>query len=176
MTTQSETVKLIVGETKTPFEILREVAEMSSTLTDLMGEDYTGIDIPVVDIEAEIMEKIIEYCTYRLTNPYTEDEEKVEKDQEKRLDIFDTEGNYDREFTYEIDPEILGKLFIASDYLQIESIMKMCAKYLAYQLKITTEPNDFCKKMNITPDDDPMLNDLRDNHTWVSEIEPKKEE
>jgi len=163
-TTQSEIVKITCGNQEFEFPI--EAANMNITLKSMIEDGFTsdGASIPITEVEPEIMEYVIKYCTYRQAHPYTEDELK----DPRSLDFFEKEGNYDREFT-NLEDDIIMKLAIAANYLDNKQLVDLCCKKIAYIIKKCKTPYDIAERFNITPDPDPELKKIRDETNWTEE-------
>lgn len=147
------------------FSIDIEIAKCSSTIKTMV-EDL-GLDeadeeiVPLPNVNAAILRKVIQWATYHKDDPLiTEDEEK-----EKRTDDI---SSWDVEFL-KLDQGTLFELILAANYLDIKGLLDVTCKTVANMIKGKT-PEEIRKTFNIRNDFSPEEEEqiLRENE-WCED-------
>jgi len=92
-----------------------------------MLEDFGGatdVPIPLHNVTAKILQKVVEYCKYHDEHPTPKTEEK--KDEKKTDDIIP----WDKEFC-SVDQATLFELILAANYLDIKPLLDLTCKTVA---------------------------------------------
>lgn len=147
------------------FSIDIEIAKCSSTIKTMV-EDL-GLDeadeevVPLPNVNAAILRKVIQWATYHKDDPpITEDEEK-----EKRTDDI---SNWDVEFL-KLDQGTLFELILAANYLDIKGLLDVTCKTVANMIKGKT-PEEIRKTFNIKNDFSPEEEEqIRRENEWCED-------
>eukprot|EP00184_Porphyridium_aerugineum_P008444 CAMPEP_0184691920 /NCGR_PEP_ID=MMETSP0313-20130426/609_1 /TAXON_ID=2792 /ORGANISM="Porphyridium aerugineum, Strain SAG 1380-2" /LENGTH=154 /DNA_ID=CAMNT_0027149699 /DNA_START=295 /DNA_END=759 /DNA_ORIENTATION=+ len=137
------------------FEVERGVATISTMVSNLLEDTSAEDIIPLPNVEAGILAKVIEYCRYHhmlQANPQTEEE--VEK--------------WNKDFV-RVDKPTLFQLILAANYMDIQSLLDLTCKTVADMIKNKTAqqirdefgiPNDFTKEEE---------EEIRKENAWVED-------
>ncbi|ELU10319.1 hypothetical protein CAPTEDRAFT_176677 [Capitella teleta] len=159
------------------FEVDVEIAKQSVTIkTMLEGEScpcpllllYLGMDedeeevVPLPNVNAAILKKVIQWCTYHKDDPPpSEDDE----NKEKRTDDI---SSWDTEFL-KVDQGTLFELILAANYLDIKGLLDVTCKTVANMIKGKT-PEEIRKTFNIKCDFTPTEEEqVRKENEWCEE-------
>lgn len=105
------------------YKILRKNLQLSETLVDLM-EDVQEIEhIPLLSVDSKTFEKISEYLDYHTKNP--DEHEKYKNTGLREI------SPWDYNFCCQTEHKLLQKVIIAADYLYIQPLIDVIAKYFA---------------------------------------------
>jgi len=148
------------------FEIDVEIAKASMTiktmLEDLGMDDEDDEPIPLPNVNAAILRKVIQWATHHKDDPpQPEDDE----NREKRTDDIET---WDQEFL-KVDQGTLFELILAANYLDIKGLLDVCCKTVANMIKGKTS-EDIRKTFNIKNDFTPEEEEqVRKENEWCEE-------
>jgi len=161
----SGTVKLAPSDApESPIEVPTSVANMSVTIKNML-EDFGGstdVPIPLHNVTAKILAKVVEYCKYHDEHPTPKTEEK--KDDKKTDDIIP----WDKEFC-SVDQATLFELILAANYLDIKPLLDLTCKTVANMIKGKT-PEEIRKTFNIKNDFTPEEEEkVRKENEWCEE-------
>ena len=149
---------------KATVEVPIEAAHMSTTIKNMLddlGEDASGIDIPLHNVTAKVLNKVVEYCTYHVENPVKADDK---KDDKNTADILP----WDQKFC-EVDQATLFELILAANYLDIKPLLDLTCKTVANMIKGKT-PEEIRKTFNIKNDFTPEEEEkVRKENEWCEE-------
>uniref|UniRef100_A0A7S0ZFH6 E3 ubiquitin ligase complex SCF subunit n=1 Tax=Timspurckia oligopyrenoides TaxID=708627 RepID=A0A7S0ZFH6_9RHOD len=155
MSAEGEIVKLVSSDQET-FEVERGVATISNLVSHVLedvGEDEKLIPIP--NVEARILAKVIEYCRYHhqlQTNPQADED--VEK--------------WDKEFV-RVDKPTLFSLILAANYLDIQALLDLTCKTIADMIKGKSAEqirSEFGIENDFTPEEE---EEIKRENAWVEE-------
>jgi S-phase kinase-associated protein 1 len=147
------------------FEMATQVARQSNLLKDLM-ENGDGSEVPLTNVEGDIMKRIIEWMEH-----HKDDEEELDIEKPLRSEILQECGvsDYDANFV-DVDNDTLFKIILAANFLDISQLLELtCAKLAALMKGKTAEeirgqfgiPNDF------TPEEEEQI---KEENKWLEEI------
>ena len=127
------------------FEVDVEVAKQSEVIRPMVEDcDYDDFDdepIPLLNVNATILKKVIEWATYHKDDPPpSEDEE----NRERRTDDIEP---FDQEFL-KVDQTTLFELILAANYLDIKLLLNVLCKTVANLITGKT-PEEIRKTFNI---------------------------
>ncbi|KAL0077288.1 E3 ubiquitin ligase complex SCF subunit sconC [Phycomyces blakesleeanus] len=108
------------------FTVDKEVAERSVLIKNML-EDIGESDapIPLPNVTAKVLKKVIEWCEHHREDPVTQD------DQERRnTDIEEWDQKY-----MEVDQETLFDIILAANYLDIKPLLDVGCKTVANMIK-----------------------------------------
>lgn len=147
------------------FSVDIEIAKCSSTIKtmveDLGLEDGDEEPVPLPNVNAAILNKVIQWATYHKDDPpVVEDEEK-----EKRTDDI---SSWDADFL-KLDQGTLFELILAANYLDIKGLLDVTCKTVANMIKGKT-PEEIRKTFNITNDFTPEEEEqIRRENEWCED-------
>uniref|UniRef100_A0A6V7L6N1 Skp1-related protein n=1 Tax=Bracon brevicornis TaxID=1563983 RepID=A0A6V7L6N1_9HYME len=148
------------------FVIDVQVARCSMTirtmLDDLGMEEDEDEIIPLPNVNAVILKKVIEYSTYHKDDPDIPDDDGTK---EKRSDDI---GAWDQEFL-KVDQGMLFELILAANYLDIKGLLEAACKTVANMIK-GKAPEEIRKTFSITNDFTPAEEEqIRRENEWCEE-------
>lgn len=118
--------------------------------------------IPLPNVTAKILEKVIAYCKHHNEHPTTTSEDK--KDDKTTTDILP----WDQEFC-KVDQATLFELILAANYLDIKPLLDLTCKTVANMIKGKT-PEEIRKTFNIKNDFTPEEEEqVRKENEWCEE-------
>lgn len=130
------------------FEVDVEVAKQSEVIRPMVENcDYDDFDdepIPLLNVNAAILKKVIEWATHHKDDPPPKEDE---ENREKRTDDIEL---FDREFL-KVDQGTLFELILAANYLDMKLLLDVLCKTVANMIKGKT-PEEIRKTFNIKHD------------------------
>ena len=127
------------------FEVDVEIAKMSETIKTLLEDSCLDDDdeepIPLSDVNAAILRKVIEWSIHHKDDPPPAADE---ENREKRTEDIEP---YDQEFL-KVDQGTLFELILAAHYLDIKGLLDVTCKTVANMIKGKT-PEEIRKTFNI---------------------------
>ncbi|CAG0880857.1 unnamed protein product [Cyprideis torosa] len=152
------------GET---FEVDVEIAKQSTTIKTML-EDLAGMDdeegelVPLPNVNAAILRKVIQWCSYHKDDPPAMEED---ENKERRTDDI---SSWDAEFL-KVDQGTLFELILAANYLDIKPLLDVTCKTVANMIKGKT-PEEIRKTFNIRNDFSPAEEEqVRKENEWCEE-------
>ncbi|KAJ1879214.1 hypothetical protein H4R99_002445 [Coemansia sp. RSA 1722] len=130
----------------TTFEVERSVAIQSVLIKNLL-EDLGESDspIPLPNVTAKVLEKIIEYCKYHMDDPpFLVDE--YDETPKRSDDIIP----WDEKFIT-VDQELLFEILLASNYMDIKPLLDLGCKTVANMIR-NKSAEEIRKMFNIVDD------------------------
>lgn len=171
ITTQEGYIKLRSnaeeGEAR-EFAVTKDAILISETIKNLC-EEFEGdvITIPLPNISASILEKVVEYLEHFHENPPSkEDEEKTEAEK-RSAEIPEWEREY-------CNPDKIGQptlfnLILAANYLDIKPLLNLTCKTVANMIKGKT-PQEIKELFGVTRDFTPEEEEqVRKENPWLVE-------
>ena len=121
-------------------------------------------EIPLPNVKASVLTKVIEFCKYHATNgPMAEIEKPL-----KSAQMTDVVGEWDAEFV-SIDQEMLFELILAANYMDIKSLLDLTCAKVASMIKGKT-PEEIRRTFNIVNDFTPEEEaQVREENKWCEE-------
>lgn len=155
-------VKLTPSDNDIIIEVSLETANMSVTIKNML-EDLGGgipdVAIPLHNVTAKILQKVVEYCEYRIANPIVTDD--LKKGPEEI-------SSWERKFC-SLDQDVIFELILASNYLDIKPLLDLTCKTVANMIKGKT-PEEIRKTFNIKNDFTPEEEErVRKENEWCEE-------
>jgi S-phase kinase-associated protein 1 len=153
------------GGTAKIFEVEPPVAYMSLTIKhmidDIAGGEIPDDPIPLPNVSARILEKVVEYCQHHHEHPTAPSD----KADEKRTDDI---LPWDLDFC-KVDQPTLFELILAANYLDIKPLLDLTCKTVANMIKGKT-PEEIRKTFNIKNDFTPEEEEqVRKENAWCEE-------
>jgi len=148
------------------FEVDVEIAKLSVTiktmLEDLGMDEEDDEAIPLPNVNAAILKKVIQWCTYHKDDPPPPEDD---DNREKRTDDI---PSWDIEFL-KVDQGTLFELILAANYLDIKGLLDVTCKTVANMIKGKT-PDEIRKTFNIKNDFTPAEEEqVRKENEWCEE-------
>ncbi|KAF3335713.1 kinetochore protein [Carex littledalei] len=166
----SKTIKLKSNDGK-EFEVSKTVAQQSQTICRLIEDVSTENSIPLVNVTAPILSKVIKYCTKHVD---TTDASKTETTGEGCINSDEELKNWDKQFVDNIDKAaMLYDLIMAANYLNIEGLLDVTCRKMADMGKSTEEIR---QAFNIKDDDQDECDSIISGLTVFDEKKKKKKE
>lgn len=151
------------GET---FDVEVNIAKQSGTINtmlDDLGMDEEDDDpVPLPNVSANILRKVITWCTHHKDDPpKPEDDENMEK----RTDDIDS---WDQDFL-KVDQGTLFELILAANYLDIKGLLDVTCKTVANMIK-GKKAEEIRKTFNIKNDFTPEEEEqIRKENEWCDD-------
>ncbi len=151
------------GETFTlDVEIAKQSQTIKNMLEDLGVDDEEEETVPLPNVNAAILKKIITWCTYHKDDPPPPEDD---ENKEKRTDDI---SSWDADFL-KVDQGTLFELILAANYLDIKGLLDVTCKTVANMIKGKT-PEEIRKTFNIKNDFTPSEEEqVRKENEWCEE-------
>jgi len=157
-------VKLVSSDGQV-VEVARDIAQMSVTIRNMLediGEELAE-GIPLPNVSAPILNKVVEYCTHHKANPSAAAPD--DGRDSKRTDDIEP---WDEEFC-KVEQAVLFELILAANYLDIKSLLDLTCKTVANMIKGKT-PEQIRQTFNIKNDFTPEEEEqVRKENEWCEE-------
>mmetsp|Transcript_12194 Transcript_12194/g.22148 ORF Transcript_12194/g.22148 Transcript_12194/m.22148 type:complete len:170 (-) Transcript_12194:282-791(-) len=160
-------VNLISKEGET-FEVPLAVAKMSE-LVKTMIDDEDGDDedetaeIPLPNVKAEVLKKVIEFCKHHHEDPMTEIEKPL-----KSATMAEVVQKWYAEFV-SVQQVTLFELILAANYMDIKPLLDLTCATVASMIKGKT-PEEIRQTFNISNDFSPEEEaQVREENKWCEE-------
>ncbi|KAG2174199.1 hypothetical protein INT43_004220 [Umbelopsis isabellina] len=142
-------VQLLSSDNET-FTVDKQVAERSILIKNML-EDVGESDapIPLPNVTAKILKKVIDWCEHHRGDPVSQQEEINDR---KRLTEID---EWDQKFM-EVDQETLFEIILAANYLDIKPLLDIGCKTVANMIK-GKSPEEIRRTFNIVNDFTPEV-------------------
>jgi S-phase kinase-associated protein 1 len=145
---------------------VREVAEKSVLIKNMvgdLGEEAMEDAIPIPNVNAAVLKKVIEWCDHHKHDPPTSNDD----DSDSRKKTTDIE-EWDQKFM-QVDQEMLFEIILAANYLDIKALLDVGCKTVANMIK-GKSPEEIRKTFNIQNDFTPEEEDqIRRENEWAEE-------
>ncbi|KAI8608861.1 putative negative regulator sulfur controller-3 [Chytriomyces sp. MP71] len=117
------------------FRIERSVAERSVLLKNMIEDvgETDDLPIPLPNVTAAILKKVLEYCEHHKTDPLPsmdEDKEASEATKRQTDDIDEWDAGF-----IKVDNDVLFEIILAANYLDIKALLDLGCKTVANMLK-----------------------------------------
>lgn len=172
MSTMSTEVISLMSSDKHVFQVERDVALMSKTINDLL-EDTEDEQIPVSNVDGKTLARVIEFAKHeaalkaraeaRASRPASDaDKEEEKKDEEDRKKFEESYAN-----DLKNDQSALFDVILASNYLNIKSLLDLTCKTVAGMIK-GKSPEEIRQQFNIKNDFTPEEEEeVRKENQWA---------
>ena len=159
---EGESQLTLTSQENESFTVDRKVACMSE-LVKTMAEGDDENTIPLPNVKAAILKKVIEYMTYHNENPAKEIEKPL-----KSAIMAEVVDAWDASFV-EVKQEILFELILAANYMDIKPLLDLTCAKVASMIKGKT-PEQIRKTFNIKNDFMPTEEEaVRAENKWAEE-------
>lgn len=144
----------------------KDVAERSLLIKNMvgdLGEEAMTEAIPIPNVNAAVLKKVIEWCQHHRADPPAP----AEDDSDSRKKTTDIE-EWDQKFM-QVDQEMLFEIILAANYLDIKQLLDVGCKTVANMIK-GKSPEEIRKTFNIQNDFTPEEEDqIRRENEWAEE-------
>ncbi|CAO4361136.1 unnamed protein product [Caenorhabditis nigoni] len=167
--TEQRMIKISSSDNET-FTVPREVIRLSTTINTLLqdlgldDDDSNGVTdpIPVQNVSAPILKKVISWCQYHYQDTAPADDQ---DNREKRTDDI---ASWDVEFL-KVDQGTLFELILAANYLDIKGLLDVTCKTVANMIK-GKSPEEIRRTFNIKNDFTPEEEEqIRKENAWCED-------
>eukprot|EP00069_Balaena_mysticetus_P012161 bmy_01367T0 len=125
-------------------EIVKQSVTIKTMLEDLGMDDEGDDPVPLPNVNAAILKKVIQWCTHHKDDPPPPEDD---ENKEKRTDDIPV---WDQEFL-KVDQGAFFELILAANYLDIKGLLDVTCKTVANMIKGKT-PEEIRKTFNIKND------------------------
>ena len=116
----------------------RTVVEMSETIKDVIDDTGSENSIPLSQIDTQTFEQLVKYMTHHTKHP---------EDHLNHKDVLDDISEWDIEYCSNLDNELLFKVILACNYLDIKPLLQLTCKTVAQKIKGKT-PDEIKKALD----------------------------
>lgn len=150
----------------TEVEIPHEIAVMSVTIRNMLEDiqDTNGA-IPLPNVDASTLKKVVEFCAYHLEHPDAESR----RMRGGRVDAF---SEWDEQFAQSLrdDQWMLFRTLAAANFLDVKLLLDVCCRTVAGLIKGKT-PEEICTLFNIRSDPtEAELKEVRAANPWLNDL------
>eukprot|EP00538_Stauroneis_constricta_P011891 CAMPEP_0119546420 /NCGR_PEP_ID=MMETSP1352-20130426/855_1 /TAXON_ID=265584 /ORGANISM="Stauroneis constricta, Strain CCMP1120" /LENGTH=171 /DNA_ID=CAMNT_0007591127 /DNA_START=80 /DNA_END=595 /DNA_ORIENTATION=+ len=151
------------------FPVTLNVAKMSELVKSMMDEedgdddDDTTKEIPLPNVKANVLQKVLEFCKHHMTEPMTE----IEKPLKSSL-MADVVQKWYADFV-DIEQVLLFELILAANYMDIKPLLDLTCATVASMIKGKT-PEEIRQTFNIQNDFSPEEEaQVREENKWCED-------
>eukprot|EP00980_Cylindrotheca_fusiformis_P028530 scaffold22607_cov123-Cylindrotheca_fusiformis.AAC.27 len=157
----------LVSKEGDSFTVPRKVADMSELVKSMMDDaDDDGDEakeIPLPNVKAQVLRKVIEFCEHHLEEPMTEIEKPL-----KSQNMSDVVQQWYASFV-DLEQVLLFELILAANYMDIKPLLDLTCATVASMIKGKT-PEEIRATFNITNDFSPEEEaQVREENKWCEE-------
>jgi len=143
-------------------DIAKQSVTIKTMLEDLGMDEEEEEVVPLPNVNAAILKKVIQWATYHKDDPPPPEED---ENKEKRTDDI---SSWDADFL-KVDQGTLFELILAANYLDIKGLLDVTCKTVANMIKGKT-PEEIRKTFNIKNDFTPSEEEqVRKENEWCEE-------
>ena len=155
------------------FEVSAEVAKMSELVKTMMDEDGDDDDddddddavaeIPLPNVKASVLKKVIDFCEHHKAEPMTEIEKPL-----KSAVMAEVVQKWYADFV-NVEQVLLFELILAANYMDIKPLLDLTCATVASMIKGKT-PEEIRRTFNIANDFSPEEEaQVREENKWCEE-------
>lgn len=129
------------------FEVETKVAVMSQLVQTLVADEQEGEEvqeIPLPNVKAPVLAKVVEFCQHHKDTPMAE----IQKPLKTNV-LSDSVDAWDADFVDVADHELLFELILAANYMDIKSLLDLACAKVATMIKGKT-PEEIRATFGIT--------------------------
>jgi len=164
MEVEEGTVNLVSKEGDT-YTVQYDVAKMSELVKTMMDDDGEEdvTEIPLPNVKATVLSKVIEFCTHHRAEPMTEIEKPL-----KSAIMSEVVQKWYADFV-NVEQVLLFELILAANYMDIKPLLDLTCATVASMIKGKT-PEEIRQTFNITNDFSPEEEaQVREENKWCEE-------
>lgn len=126
-------------------------------------ENSSNMEIPLPNVKATVLQKVIEFCQHHLEEPMTEIEKPL-----KSQNMADVVQKWYADFV-DLEQVLLFELILAANYMDIKPLLDLTCATVASMIK-GKSPEDIRATFNITNDFTPEEEaQVREENKWCEE-------
>lgn len=147
------------------FEVSVSVAKMSELVKSMMDDegDEDVSEIPLPNVKAAVLQKVIEFCTHYRSEPMNEIEKPL-----KSSVMAEVVQRWYAEFV-NVEQVLLFELILAANYMDIKPLLDLTCATVASMIKGKT-PEEIRRTFNIVNDFSPEEEaQVREENKWCEE-------
>jgi len=153
----------LVSTEQEKFQVERKVAIMSELVKTMAEGDQEEKEIPLPNVKAEVLKKVVAYMKYHAENLAKEIEKPL-----KSANMNDVVSQWDADFV-DVDQELLFELILAANYMDIKPLLDLTCAKVASMIKGKT-PEQIRKTFSIQNDFTPEEEEaVRAENKWAEE-------
>uniref|UniRef100_A0A6S9ADC6 S-phase kinase-associated protein 1 n=1 Tax=Ditylum brightwellii TaxID=49249 RepID=A0A6S9ADC6_9STRA len=155
----------LVSKEGDSYEVPVAVAKMSELVKTMIEEDDDDevTEIPLPNVKAAVLAKVIEFCTHHRTEPMTEIEKPL-----KSAVMAEVVQKWYADFV-NVEQVLLFELILAANYMDIKPLLDLTCATVASMIKGKT-PEEIRQTFNITNDFSPEEEaQVREENKWCEE-------
>jgi len=125
----------LISQEKVEFKISRKAALQSNLVKTALDDDHEAKEVSLVHIAAPIVKKVVEYMNYH--------EDKAPRKIEaplKSTNMKELVDRFDAAFVDDIDLDMLMRLLLAANYMDVKSLLELICAKVASMMKGKTAP------------------------------------
>ncbi len=179
MVTANATSIVLVSQEGTQFPVTRKMAEMSVLVKAMMERDMStdedeedveeeaaeAEEIPLPNVTAPVLEKVLAFCRHHQDAPMKEIEKPLRSE-----DMYQVVDAWDAKFV-EVEQEVLFEIILAANYMDIPSLLDLGTAKVASLIKGKT-PEEIRQTFNIVNDFTPEEEaEVRAENQWCEQME-----
>ena len=139
------------------------IAKMSELVKTMMEDDDEDAEIPLPNIKATVLKKVIEFCTHHIAEPMNE----IEKPLKSSI-MAEVVQTWYAEFV-NVEQVVLFELILAANYMDIKPLLDLTCATVASMIKGQT-PEEIRRIFNISNDFSPEEEaQVREENKWCEE-------
>jgi len=159
----SDKVLNLVSQESQSFPVHKKTALMSELVKTMAEGDKDETDIPLPNVKSAVLQKVIQYLTYHVSNPSKEIEKPL-----KSANMAEVVSQWDADFV-DVEQEMLFELILAANYMDIKPLLDLTCAKVASMIKGKT-PEQIRKTFNIVNDFTPEEEEaVRAENKWAEE-------
>jgi len=135
----------LVSQEGEKFEVSKKVAVQSELVKTMAEGDKEENEIPLPNVKASVLRKVVEYMKYHVDNPAREIEKPL-----KSANMAEVVSQWDADFV-DVDQEVLFELILAANYMDVKALLDLCCAKVASMMKGKTA-EQIRKTFNIVND------------------------
>jgi S-phase kinase-associated protein 1 len=168
MDTEADTTISLMSKEGDAFPVPVGVAKMSELVKSMIDEDDdgdgdNGQEIPLPNVKATVLKKVIEFCTHYNTEPMSEIEKPLKSSTMSQV-VQRWYADY-----VNVDQALLFELILAANYMDIKPLLDLTCATVASMIKGKT-PEEIRRTFNITNDFSPEEEaQVREENKWCEE-------
>jgi len=157
-----EQLKLVSSENE-KFPVSRKVAIMSELVKTMAEGDQEEKEIPLPNVKAEVLKKVVAFMKYHSDNPAKEIEKPL-----KSANMSEVVSQWDADFV-DVDQELLFELILAANYMDIKPLLDLTCAKVASMIK-GKKPEQIRTTFNIQNDFTPEEEEaVRAENKWAED-------
>jgi len=110
------------------FQVPKKVAVLSELVRNMV-EEGTAEEVPLMDVKATVLSKVIEFCKHHVDSKLPEIEKPL-----RSTNMIEMVPAWDAAFV-DVDQEILFELILAANYMDIKSLLDLACAKVASMIK-----------------------------------------